>query len=746
MKRLILAILIMLISGLVLLVYEPVSEIKLIINEEIIELDEPVKMEEDKLFVPAKLVFEKLGADTIWDTRNKILSGMLGGFQVDLDVDGNEIAANGKTVAGDVPVIIIEEVIYAPVRPTAKAWGALVDWNEETRTLKIYTPSEFDPAPEDDQQGPLLHVAYPSESQSTYYGNRLFVFGTTQSYSQVEVTVNGEPVEALDPRSGNFLTMVNIPFGEEFLLKVKATDAEGSTTVERSVVYPEGLQPMPEKPLEIHSTHLIPDQDQVLSPGDTLRIVARGSPGATAHYRIGEGVFIEMTELEYPTGPPGRGGIYTATYEVDQRDAPSAGVSDLMPVTVTLVKDGERVSLKLPGKLAFFSTTPYKVVEVRKQHELKYRGWLRIIQDDYYQLYSATRSGSGYPANIVSYLTEGTRFEVVGVSGDYYRVKLKENDTHLVHKEAVRELEGKDSLKSSLSALGLLSIRDKVSLRLNATERFPFHIESGTNQLEIRLYGLKKAEELTLPEIIEPVNELTLETSAEEPNLLVLTVELDKNFTGFDSTWVGTDLVLDLYKPPRISKDDPLGNKTIVIDPGHGGKDPGAPGPGDLHEKDAVLEISLYLRDLLTGAGADVIMTRTEDKTVNLYERPEAMAEHDADLFISIHANAHAQDTEAVDLHGIMTLYSYDHNYELAKIMLDKVSEEMGLPAMTTWKRNLAVLRHSQLPGVLVEAGYMMHPEDNWYILHPAGQEKFAAAIKEGIKEYFHSITTHNNR
>ena len=87
-----------------------------------------------------------------------------------------------------------------------------------------------------------------------------------------------------------------------------------------------------------------------------------------------------------------------------------------------------------------------------------------------------------------------------------------------------------------------------------------------------------------------------------------------------------------------------------------------------------------------------------------------------------------------------MTLYNYDHNEKLADIMLDTVTEEMDLPALYTWRRNIAVTRHTQFPSVLVEAGYMMHPQDNWYILHPSGQEKFARAMMEGIKEYFISF------
>ncbi len=87
----------------------------------------------------------------------------------------------------------------------------------------------------------------------------------------------------------------------------------------------------------------------------------------------------------------------------------------------------------------------------------------------------------------------------------------------------------------------------------------------------------------------------------------------------------------------------PLKDKTIVIDPGHGGEDPGAIGPGDIHEKDVVLAMSLHLRKLLTAEGAKVIMTRTEDIDVDPYERPKVEHIAETDFFISVHANAHTQ-------------------------------------------------------------------------------------------------------
>ncbi len=745
MKKILLAILIISIVGVsVFMVYQS-RIIDLVINDELIELDDPVIIEDEVIFVPAQPVFERLGAYTRWDPGTEIFSGSLGEFAVHLPAGSHEVTIDGETVTWEAPVKLIDDTVYTPLEPTAEALGVFVEWDEETRKVIISTPQEFDPEIDEEQEGPLLYVAYPPAYQISYYADSLFVFGTTQSYSQVDVTVNGEPVDMLNRKTGNFLTMVDIPRGEEYTISVEASDVVEATIIERTVIYPEGLQTMPEEPLEIHSSHLIPEEDQIINPGETLRIVARGSPGATAYYQIGEGNYVQMTELEYPTGPPGRGGIYRAVYTVSAYDAPAEGVSDLMPVTVTLYKDGEEVSRELPGRLAFFSDLPYKVLEVKEEPELKFAGWFRIIQDDSYQLYSNTRGGTGYPDNVASYLTEGTRFEAIGASGDYYRVKLEEDETYLLHKDAVRELEDKDILEPILSGIEVTETGEKVSLRLDADERFPFLVDSGTDQLEIKIYGIDRVEDLAMPEIPDSVQELTLEPMAGEPNALVLTIKLDQAFTGFTPSWEGTALTFDLDKPPRVDQENPLQGKTIVIDPGHGGEDPGAPGPGDIYEKDVVLNMSLYLKELLLEEGADVIMTRTEDVDVDLYDRPKTEFIDETDFFISVHANAHGHGADAVNTHGIMTLYNYDHNEKLADIMLDTLTEEMDLPALYTWRRNIAVTRHTQFPCVLVEAGYMMHPEDNWHILHPRGQQQFAAAMMKGIKEYFLSFDENNN-
>jgi len=742
LKKILAAIIIITFSGVMFYFFYPAKAIELVINDENIEAEEPVAIEdEEELYVHAELFLEELGVKTVRDENSKTLSGTLGEFSIGLSAGSRIITVDGKAEYWDWPVIMVDDIIYTPVMPAAEALGVFAEWDEEARIIYISTPQEFDPEVADDRPGPLLHVAYPPEQRINYYADSLFVFGTTSSYSQVEVLVNGRPVDMLNMKTGNFLTMVDIPRGEEFTVKVEAREGNEVTSVERSVLYPAPLQPMPADPLELHSSHLIPSRDQVLNPGDTVVIAVRGSPGATASYQIGARDPAAMTELQYPSGPRGSGGIYAASYTVRAGDAPASGLSAAVPVTVTLTRGGEEIKRELPGKLAFTSDFPYKIVEVRNQSELDFRGWFRVINQDYYQLYSDTRSGTGYPDHVAGFLTPGTRFETVGVSGEYYRVSLGGSRIYLLHKDVVREVENVESLGAFLPAVELTESGDKVSLTLNSSERFPFLVDSTASQIRVRMYGLRKADGLVLPDLSgSALAELKLEPMGSGSGGLVMTADLDVDFTGYTPYWEGTGLVIEIKKPPAVDREKPLEGRTIVIDPGHGGEDTGAPGPGDLHEKDVVLRMSMYLRELLIEEGARVIMTRTADEDVGLYDRPAAGDLQDTDFFISVHANAHAAGANAVDLHGIMVLYNYDHNKKLADMMLETVSREMGLPAMTAWRRNIAVTRHTQFPCVLVEAGYMMHPEDNWYILHPWGQQKFARAMKDGIMKYFLSF------
>lgn len=750
MRKIVLIVLIICLPALAYLMFapHPDAEIELIINGDIIEPETQVVLEEFggmvAIYVPAVRVCEELGFETKWDSQNLILTASLGDFAVKMTVDSSEVETGGTVKSWTLPVIIIEGAVYMPAYPASETLGAMVKWDEEQRKLSFYTPLEFDPLVEDKLQGPLLHVAYPLEREPFYYfGESLFVFGTTQSYARVEVKVNGKPAKLHDLRSGNFLTMVDIPRGKEITVAVQATGAGGATTVERRVIYPTWWEKMESEPLQIHTTRLVPAGDQLIGAGDFFQIAFQGSPGAEAWYRIGtrDGIY-QMTERSYPGGPAGEGGIYTATYKVNENDLPETGVSAYQPVTVFLNRGEENVSRLLPGRVAFMADAPYKTVEVKAEHELNNRGWLYSFNPNQLQILSSTLGGSGYPTSVVNYLVEGTRFKVAGVFGDYYRVAIGDNINYLINRSVVSDLGIKQLSEPVLAGVEVRETEDKVIVRLQTTQRFPFFVGDGKNSLKLTMYEIKSGEELLIPEPAGSVKDLNLAFSNSNTSPSVFDVEVDFEMIGFRTRWVGSELLVELYKPQQGNReiDNPLRGKVIIVDPGHGGVDTGAPGPGTVNEKDAVLAMSLYLRDMLTDAGAEVIMTRAEDVDINLYDRPERIDRFNADLFISVHCNAHAPAAPATEIHGLMVLYNYAHNEMLADIMLQTMAEETELPAFRTWRRNIAVLRHPHIPSVLVEAGYMMHPHDNWYILHPSGQKDLARAMMEGLNNYFLAI------
>lgn len=176
--------------------------------------------------------------------------------------------------------------------------------------------------------------------------------------------------------------------------------------------------------------------------------------------------------------------------------------------------------------------------------------------------------------------------------------------------------------------------------------------------------------------------------------------------------------------------------KRIVIDPGHGGKDSGAPGVLDdrvIFESNLNLAIAEHLAIELSSY--QPIMTRRSDVFVELEERANIANRNHANLFISIHCNA-ADDTNA---HGVEVWYCEGSvkGRHVADCVMNRLAK-LGLKSRGTKAGGFAVLKQTICPAILVECGFMSNTQDLEWLDHGSNRIKIAEAIAGGVFEYTH--------
>lgn len=220
---------------------------------------------------------------------------------------------------------------------------------------------------------------------------------------------------------------------------------------------------------------------------------------------------------------------------------------------------------------------------------------------------------------------------------------------------------------------------------------------------------------------------------------------------------------------------------TVMIDPGHGGKDPGAVAPDGRHEKDVALEIALELARRLEAKGLRVLLTRGTDVFIELQRRPEMANEQGADLLVSVHANA----SESRALGGFEIYYLSDEvddaalaaeragrgaprapsgefgvdgsvsraivwdlirseNRRRSAGMADQIQQEVGTAVATEARRvrqaEFRVLKLADCPAVLVETGYLTHDGDEARLFDPEYRRRLSDAIVAGLVKYIDKI------
>ncbi|MBN2466923.1 MAG: N-acetylmuramoyl-L-alanine amidase [Deltaproteobacteria bacterium] len=219
------------------------------------------------------------------------------------------------------------------------------------------------------------------------------------------------------------------------------------------------------------------------------------------------------------------------------------------------------------------------------------------------------------------------------------------------------------------------------------------------------------------------------------------------------------------------------GTRIVVIDPGHGGEDPGAIGPSGTQEKTVVLQLAKKVRDLINGeAGFKAFLTREKDYFIPLRQRWKIAKQYDADIFISLHTNASfnrkkkgaevyclsqqgasqeaarilAAKENASDLIGGVDLSACSSEVDsilvsleqtrtineglmLGKTLLQEMKTVNSINFPEPLQAGFAVLKAPDIPSVLIEVGYISNPTEEKVLLRREFQGKVAAAIKKSV-------------
>ena len=176
-------------------------------------------------------------------------------------------------------------------------------------------------------------------------------------------------------------------------------------------------------------------------------------------------------------------------------------------------------------------------------------------------------------------------------------------------------------------------------------------------------------------------------------------------------------------------------DQVIVIDAGHGGKDPGTTSVTGTYEKDIVLTIAFYVEEALKERGYHVVMTRTDDSFIPLNERVAIAARANAQLFISLHANAL---TTQPDLRGLQVLYYPDElgkNATISETFAHNLSNHLQIPNRgAIARKDLVVLRDTPMTSLLIETGFLTNEQEAKLLEQSSYQKKIARAIANTIE------------
>ncbi len=327
---------------------------------------------------------------------------------------------------------------------------------------------------------------------------------------------------------------------------------------------------------------------------------------------------------------------------------------------------------------------------------------------------------------------QGVRFKTSGKFGSTYRLQLSKTDVGYIPENEVRVLApGTPSPRFNLYNLSVKpdTIRDLLTIPWSEPVPYTVLAQPEQQRIRIRLYGVHSSSTwLTHREGLEVIDHISWEQHDAETYDIFVNLK-DNNIWGYDIKQNEKYLSFSVKYPPVRNE------IKIAIEAGHGGEwNWGAVGLSGLKEKVVNRDTAEKVRDILREMGYDVVEIRPEDTSPQLRERWLLTDSLDADIFISIHANAAGGGYLRVA--GTSTYYHNPFWRDYAELGYEKLRELPLEEFGTVGSFNYMMCRMTQRPSMLVEQAFMSHAEDENKMADPEFRTQMAQKIAETVNEY----------
>jgi N-acetylmuramoyl-L-alanine amidase len=569
-------------------------------------------------------------------------------------------------------------------------------------------------------------------------GDSAFVFGSV-SRPDATVFVNDQPVAVAS--TGAWIAWLGLPDDSVAGFAIRAVADTQHAALSFTARLPRQFRPPPDG-VWIDTTGLSPRGRLWVAPGEGVRLAARATPGASLRLVVSDSVAIPLVPDPRPAalawGELAFGTVAPAP-RADATDRYAAWLTvpvgpDPGPVMAPVTED----SCGYPVLEAALNADTVRVVWPLQVAALPWhRRPVAIVNDDTAGTGETDGVLAGRPAPHGTYhwfFPNGTRAVVSGRRDDQVRLQLSERTVAWVDAVDLHPLApGTPPPVGASQAMRLRAGETSVTLRLPLPGRVPFRVDEDGQRLTLTVYGVAANADWIQYGPEDPlVTRVAFDAPAADEMRVV--VDLAEPVWGYRTRWADDDLLLEIRRPPRLEPRHPLRGIRVALDPGH--PPAGATGATGTYEGTVVLAVARIAVPLFEQAGADVLLLRHDSLPLDLAARLRAAEVGDADLLISIHANALPDGVNPFVNSGTSVYYFHPRAVAFAREVNRALVRAFGFRDLGVGRGDLALARPTWMPAILTEGLFMMLPDQEAVLISPEGQRRYAQALVDGASAF----------